>query len=103
MNYLDAIAVAIYRHGDPHTRPRSQAKPPKQDMPLYRMYALLALAKGEATTAEDVHNAWSSWIAGLNPQHRSLIPFDELDEAVQRLDEPYVAAIHAAARGLDRR
>lgn len=102
MNYIDELAVTIYRQADPHTQPRSKAKPPKQDMPLYRMYALLALAKGEATTAEDVHDAWSGWMAGLNPKHRNLIPFDELAAGVQRLDEPYVEAIHAAAREMRR-
>jgi hypothetical protein len=65
------------------------------DAALYRMYAVLSFAKGKATTAEDVHDAWAAWMAGQYPEHRSLKPFGDLDADVQRMDDLYVQAIHA--------
>ena len=67
---------------------------------LYRLYAVLALTKGEAVTRRDVHDAWSAWTASFHPSHRSLKPFEELTPEVQELDQPYVDAIHAVAREL---
>lgn len=67
---------------------------------LFRLYAVLAVAKGEAVTAEDVHNAWSAWMQQADPHHDSLRPFDELDSTTQAADDPYVDAIHAASREL---
>ncbi len=64
---------------------------------LYRIYAVLSFAKGTATTAEDVHDAWSAWQVATVPNHRSLKPFDELTPDVQHLDDKYVAAIHQAS------
>ncbi len=90
MNYIDATAMCIY-HFINDDAPSSEA------MVLYRMYAVLALSKGTETTAEDVHDAWSAWTAGAFPEHRSLIPFDQLEERVQRYADEYVAAIHAVA------
>lgn len=71
--------------------------------PLFRMYAVLALTKGVAVTARDVHDAWSAWCAGVDPEHRSLKPFDQLAPEVQALDEPYVQAICAVALHLEAR
>lgn len=68
-----------------------------EDRLLYRAYALLLLAKGEAVTSEDVHNAWAVWAAEYDENHRSLIPFDELEPQIQELDEPYVRAIRKIA------
>ena len=43
---------------------------------LFRLYGLLALAKGIDTTAEDVHNAWVVWMVQRGGQdHQSLRPF----------------------------
>lgn len=64
---------------------------------LLELYVLLALVKGRETTLQDVHNAWSVWTAELRPNHRSLIPFDDLTAEVQELDRKYMDAIHAAA------
>jgi hypothetical protein len=91
MNYLDQIADEIHRaaHGDAEIDP--------DDLPLYRIYAVLALAKGTKVTAEDVHDAWSAWCAGTQPNHRSIVPFEELSPRVQSMDEPYVAAIRRVA------
>ena len=88
MNYLDRFAINIYRRVEP------VGDPSDDEMALYRIYAMLALAKGKAATLEDVHNAWSAWMSGLTPSHRSLIPFGELDPSVQELDRPYLEAIH---------
>ena len=70
---------------------------------LFRLYAVLALAKGSAVTGRDVHNAWSAWMLDKNPFHTSVRPFEELDPATQRADEPYVTAIRATAHELSTR
>lgn len=60
---------------------------------LLEMYALLVLLKGNRCTNEDVHDAWSVWQNRTMPEHRSLIPFDELTKEVQDLDSKYRDAI----------
>ena len=65
---------------------------------LFRLYGLLALAKGIDTTAEDVHNAWVVWMVQRGEDHQSLRPFVELPAETQDKDRPFVAAIHAACR-----
>ena len=65
---------------------------------LFRLYALLALAKGQALTARDVHNAWAVWMQESDPSHHSIRPFDELDAETQAADEPFVEAIKVVAR-----
>jgi hypothetical protein len=89
VNYIDRLATEIQQTADPDGA--------KDDLPLYRIYALLCLAVGHNTTARDVHDAWSVWQAGIDPNHRSLIPFEALLPEVQRLDEEYVDAIHQAS------
>jgi hypothetical protein len=93
--YLDDIACRICWVENPSVYDISD-----DDMVLYRIYAVLCLAKGEATTLEDVHDAWAAWRSGNLANHRSLVPFDQLTPAVQALDQPYVDAIHAVAREL---
>src|SRR5215210_6190825 len=88
MNYLDKLAAEIQRTADP------DSTPPDEDLPLYRLYAVLLLAKGEDVTTEDVHNAWAAWASDHDPESRHLKPFKELSLAVQRKDEKYVGAIH---------
>jgi hypothetical protein len=90
MNYIDRLACDIYAIND-------SGEPNAEDMVLYRIYAVLALAKGVETTAKDVHDAWSAWQAGIFPEHRSLIPFDELPIHTQLLDDDYVDAIRMVA------
>lgn len=73
---------------------------PDQDPDLIRAYALLAMTSGTQTTLRDVHEAWSLWRTMANPEHRSLIPFDELEWEVRELDRPYCDAIIRVAREL---
>lgn len=92
MNYIDEFALDIFR------RVELGDAPSERDWLLYRVYAVLARGKGEAVTSEDVHDAWAVWAAQYEPDHRSLVPFSELPEFIQRLDEPYAEAIRVAAR-----
>lgn len=97
MNYIDRIAEAIRHEVSP-------SKLPDEDTaPLFRLYAVLALAKGTGTTLRDVHNAWSAWMIGSDPNHESIRPFNELSPEVQAEDEPYVNAIRTVAGRLSRR
>ena len=91
MNYLDLLAAEIQRTADP------DATPPDEDLPLYRQYAVLLLAKGTEVTSEDVHNAWAAWASDYDPDSRNLIPFKELSLSVQQWDDKYVNAIREVA------
>src|SRR5579884_3934624 len=55
MNYIDELARAIRARVDLSILPRSDVDR------LFRIYAVLALAKGSQVTARDVHNAWAAW------------------------------------------
>lgn len=66
---------------------------------LLDLYTLLALTRGDDVTSQDVHDAWSVAIQRSDPEHRSLVPFDELAPDVQAMDDRYRDAIAAAARG----
>ena len=89
--YLDVIAADIQRSAEPNAAQQSE------DLPLYRLYAILVLAKGQDVTAEDVHNAWVAWASEHEPENRNLLPFKELSVSVQRKDQRYVDAIHQVA------
>ena len=60
---------------------------------LLDVYALLVFTKGKDCTSEDVHDAWSIWQNRTQPDHKSLIPFNELTKEVQELDDQYRDAI----------
>jgi len=92
MTYLDAVADEI------RAAVRQDALPDDDITELLRLYAVLLLAKGDAVTREDVHNAWVAWMLERGEQHESLVPFADLDPATQAEDEPFVIAIHAVAR-----
>jgi hypothetical protein len=47
-----------------------------------------------------VHDAWSVWRNKTDPDHRSLIPFDDLTPEVQQLDSKYREAIIETTREL---
>ena len=91
MSYLDELAAQI-KH-----QVRADVLPQGDSASLFRLYALLLLAKGQAVTAADVHNAWAAWMQESNPDHPSIRPFGELDAETQAADAPFVAAIKAVA------
>lgn len=90
--YLDEIAAEIAAELGPGDMPR-QGDPDR----LLRLYALLVRCKGTATTAEDVHDAWSIWMAEVDPSHEAIRPFVELDPEVKAEDGPFLGAIRAVA------
>jgi hypothetical protein len=92
MTYLDEVAADISK------RVPSDALPEAETSRLFRLYAVLALAKGESVDAADVHNAWAAWMADRDPDHRSLKPFWQLDSETQKSDEPFVRAIREVAK-----
>lgn len=63
---------------------------------LFLLYAVLALAKGEAVTSEDVHNAWVAWALEHGRIGPDLVPLHQLSADEQAKDEPFVQAIHQA-------
>lgn len=71
---------------------------PDPDPVLTRLYALLVLVKGVDTTLQDVHDAWSIYKDITRPDHRSLIPFNDLTPEVRELDRKYVDAVHRIAK-----
>lgn len=94
MNYVDLLATEIQRMAE------SKVVLPDDDASLYRLYAVLLLAKGQEVTAEDVHNAWVAWASDHEPDNRSLRPFKELSLETQRKDDRFVEAIHQVAANM---
>jgi hypothetical protein len=92
LNYLDDLAARIRAAVPPGDLPHDDTRD------LFRMYALLLLAKGEGVDAADVHNAWVAWMAGRDASHDALLPFKALTEEVAAQDAPYVDAIRLVAR-----
>jgi len=90
-SYIDRVAAEIRRSADP------DAAASDEDLLLYRIYAVLLLAKGKHITSEDVHNAWSAWASEYEPDSRNLVPFKELSLKAQRKDEPYAEIIRKIA------
>jgi hypothetical protein len=91
VNYVDVLASEIELNLAADDRPEHRAKE------LYRLYALLALVKGEEVSLSDVHQAWSVWMAAEDPKHPALVPFEDLDHRQQQKDSPYADAIHRVA------
>ncbi|WP_445442620.1 DUF7701 domain-containing protein [Clavibacter sp. km1a] len=92
INYLEQIAGNIRERVAPNELPDENTRL------LFRMYAVLLLAKGESVTAADVHNAWVAWMCSVNSAHESIVPYEDLAEDVASSDQPYVDAIIATAR-----
>lgn len=90
--YLDDYAQAIRRHVPEDRIPDGEAGG------LFRWYAVLLLAKGADVTEEDVHNAWSAWMAERDGDHAALVPFSELGADVAEQDAVFRDAIKLAAR-----
>lgn len=95
MSYLDDIAGEIERRVDPGLLPSDGSRE------LFRLYAVLALAKGPAVRADDIHDAWVAWELGRDAGHRSIKPFDELDADTQAADEPFARAVREVAESID--
>lgn len=91
MNYLTELGKAIQREVD------SSFLPDGDTTSLFRLYAVLALAKGTAVTGEDVHNAWAAWMSDQDITHESIRPYHQLPSHVQREDQVFVDAIRKVA------
>ena len=91
---MDDIAQRIKREVPPDLLPEGDTDP------LFRMYAVLALALGEKVGAANVHDAWSAWMSQSDAGHESIQPFDKLPEDVQSQDEPFAEAIRRVAASL---
>jgi hypothetical protein len=92
MNYVDDLAEAI-RRAVP-----AQLLPDGDVDDLFRIYAVLAMAKGQSVALEDVHDAWSAWMSRHQPAHPSLKPLAQLPPDIRQADEPYLDAIRTVAR-----
>lgn len=92
MTYLEDLAAEIEAEARPGEAPDESMRG------LFLGYAVLALSKGNSTTAPDVHDAWVAWMLGQGRTHRSNVPFAELSPEVQREDDPFVEAIRRVAR-----
>jgi hypothetical protein len=92
VSYLDELGEEIRRRVPPELLPDGDTGA------LFRLYAVLALAKGSQVQPEDVHNAWAAWMSDRDAGHRSIRPFLELDKATRHSDDPFLSAIrHVAA------
>lgn len=94
MNYLDVIATTIQ-----HLTAEPEMAETRR---LYRLYAVLCLAKGETVTDADVHHAWAAWRMETVPDHWSLVPWEALSPGCQALNHPYTEAIRCVATQLRR-
>lgn len=91
MTYLDELAAQIEHQVPAGLLPEDNTKL------LFRLYALLILAKGQDVTAPDIHNAWAVWMQEKDPDHRAIRPFEQLDAETQASDAPFVEAVKAVA------
>jgi hypothetical protein len=89
--YLDDLAAKIRA-----LVPEGQL-PDADSEELFRLYAVLLRAKGATVTQSDVHDAWSAWMAKRDEKHESLVPFEDLPEAVREEDRVFTAAIRKVA------
>lgn len=92
MTYLDADAELIRSYLPEGT------DVPEDSHSLFVLYAVLMRAKGHATQASDVHDAWSAWMARMDPTHDSIRPYGDLPASVRDEDAPFLTAIRQAAQ-----
>lgn len=95
--YLDHLARRVKAELDPDVLPDDQGLDD-----LLRIYALLIRAKGAEATAEDVHDAWAVWMAGRDPEHEALVPYEQLPADKRAQDAPFLGAVRAVARSVKR-
>ncbi len=91
MTYLDDLAAEIEAEIPDSALPNGPTRS------LFVAYAALVLSKGTATEASDVHDAWVAWMIEQGQEHESMVPFDQLDPAIQQEDYAYVDAIRRVA------
>ena len=91
LNYLAEDAARIRA-----SLPKGTSVPDDAEA-LFLLYAVLMRAKGVAVQAEDVHDAWSAWMTSRDPEHESVVPFEDLDTATRAEDYPFLQAIRRAA------
>jgi len=99
-NYIETVASAVR-----DLTPRDKLPADGHDLAaLFRLYALVARIKGQDATAADVHDAWSVWMLNRGEAHAAIRPFEDLPDDEQRGDDdPFVAAVRAAARSAEPR
>ena len=85
MNYIQKVRQRLDEVGD------------IGDSDLLDLYTLLVFTKGVDVTWKDVHDAWAIWRNNSNPEHKSIIPYEELSLEVQMLDKEYADAIEKVA------
>jgi hypothetical protein len=88
MNYIEELRQAIW------------AELPNLGEDLLDLYTLVGCVRGIETSNFDVHEAWSVWKNRTMPDHRSLIPFEELTAEVQDLDSKYRDGIIRAVKAV---
>jgi hypothetical protein len=92
VSYLDEIAEKV------RAKVPSDLLPDEDDLDqLFRLYAVLVRAKGQATSSADVHDAWAAWMLGRGDEHESVKPYEQLDGETKQEDEPFLTAIRAVA------
>jgi hypothetical protein len=94
VNYLERLAAEIER------RVPNRRLPMGDTRRLFLMYAVLARAKGDEVTAEDVHDAWAAWMTLDDEDHDSLVEYSRLDQETRGEDDVFVRAIRDAARSM---
>lgn len=97
MTYIDQASAALVAALAEHCGKDEDAG---ITMSLFDVYLLLVLTSGEDVTPKQVHDVWAIAEWYTRPDHRSIVPFDQLAPEVQALDQPFVDAIQAAARAL---
>lgn len=90
--YIDEIAAEIFIESHKTDKITFDELGEKEKI-LYRIYAVLCLAKGSTVSCGDVHNAWVVYTANDEPGHQYNIPFSRLPLEVQALDRSFMEAI----------
>lgn len=94
MRYLKQIAEDIRKYVPKESLPNE-----KSDL-LFLIYAVLALAKRDKVTNEDVHNAWVAWMMTIDDNHESLVKYAELSDSTKKEDNIYLSAIKEAVKSI---
>ncbi len=94
VSYLDRIAETI------RVGLLEDALPNGDTQLLFRIYALLALAKGQDTNGADVHHGWVVWMLSRGEEHPAMIPYSALPASKRAEDEPFAEAIRRTAATL---